>query len=123
MSAQFYPWPDLVELYRSADLVVVPILPTNYAAGITSILEAAAIGKAIIATKNPALLGAVADPNIAIWVPPEDPSAMRSAIQDALANPDKREALGKSALEIQRKYHSFLGQQAFVLDQIQNTAR
>lgn len=119
MTAQFYPWPDLVDLYRSADLVVVPIVPTNYAAGINAVLEGAAVGKPIIATGNESLIGAVADPGIAIWVPPENPDSLKQAILDALADPEKLGARGEAARQILSKHHSFAGRQAFVIAELQ----
>ncbi len=109
MSSQFYPWPDLLNLYRSADIVVVPVVPSTYAAGITSILEAAAVGKPIIATGNTALIDSVADPEIAVWVPAEDASALQEAISDLLDDPEKRARLGAQAKSIQTKHHNFDG--------------
>lgn len=107
MNAKYYSWPDLVDLYRSADLVVVPIVPTNYAAGITSILEAAAIGCPIIATANPALMGAVADLDIATWVEPEDSLKLKAAILDVLNKPNKLSLMRSKAIKIQNEHHGF----------------
>ena len=36
MSCRFYSWPDLVQLYRDADVVVAPVFPSRYAAGVTT---------------------------------------------------------------------------------------
>ena len=107
MNAKYYSWTDLVALYRSADLVIVPIVPTNYAAGITSILEAAAIGCPIIATANPALMGAVANLDIATWVEPENPQKMKAIIVDILNQPDKINLMRNNAKKIQNDYHRF----------------
>lgn len=107
MSSRFYPWPDLVDLYRSADIVVVPVVPTNYAAGITSILEAAAVGRPIIATGNPALKDAVADQEIATWIPPEDAATLKETILDLLKHPATLTLMGEKAKAIQAKHHSF----------------
>jgi hypothetical protein len=107
MSSRFYPWRELVDLYRSADIVVVPVVPTNYAAGITSILEAAAVGRPIIATGNPALKDAVADQDIAAWVPPEDAAALRETLLNLLEHPATLASMGDKAKAIQAKHHGF----------------
>ena len=49
MTMEFYPWTDLAQMYRDADLIVVPVFQNSYAAGITSILEGMAAARPVLA--------------------------------------------------------------------------
>jgi hypothetical protein len=42
MSRKFYSWPDLVQLYRDADVIAVCLVDNKYAAGVQGLLEAMA---------------------------------------------------------------------------------
>jgi Glycosyl transferases group 1 len=105
MSQQFYEWPDLRDLYRSADLVVVPVRPNQYAAGITSILEALAVGKPVIASQTSGLAGTLADDAAIRWVPPSDPDKRRAEIEILLGDPQARQTLAARGAEIFRAHH------------------
>lgn len=97
MSAAYYSWRDLAQLYRDADIVVAPLLPNAYAAGITSLLEAAASGRPVIATRTAGLDGAFCDPSAIVWTPPRDAPSLRAAIDALLADPALRDAQGAKA--------------------------
>ncbi|MEE2691386.1 MAG: glycosyltransferase [Pseudomonadota bacterium] len=97
MSSAFYPWRDLVQLYRDADLVVAPLLPNNYAAGITTLLEAASVGKPVVATRTAGIEGVFSDPEAIAWVPPQDAAALRAEIEALLADKARRDALAARA--------------------------
>lgn len=102
----------LRDLYASARFVIVPLKPADFQAGITTILEAMAAGKAVIATRTKgqqdAITGPVwtaathawpeAGPPIGqasgIYVRPRDDAALRSAIVYLLDHPDVARALG-----------------------------
>ena len=78
MSRRFYEWPELVQLYRDADVVVVSCHENRYAAGVQSLMEAMACCRPVIATATRGL-AAYLHPSV-IAVPPGDarPCAMRS---------------------------------------------
>ncbi|MES2143556.1 MAG: glycosyltransferase family 4 protein [Pseudomonadota bacterium] len=105
MDKQFYSWPDLRDLYRRADLVVVPVRPNSYAAGITSILEALAVGKPVIASRTTGLDGTLADDAAVEWVPPSDAGALRSAIARLLQDAPARDALAENGAAIFAGHH------------------
>lgn len=105
MSRQFYSWPDLRDLYRAADLVVVPVRQNAYAAGITSILEALATGKPVIASRTSGLEGTLADDTVIRWVTPADPAELRNQIQTLLADPAGRRALAEKGAAMFRAHH------------------
>jgi glycosyltransferase involved in cell wall biosynthesis len=85
MSRRFYAWPELVQLYRDADAVVVSCHPNRYAAGVQSLMEAMACGRPVIATATDGL-AAYLDPSV-LAVPPGDAQAMRGAIVQVLGDP------------------------------------
>lgn len=91
MSRQFYEWPDLRELYRQANLVVVPLFPNRYVAGVNAMLEGLAVEKPVIITRTEGM-GAYLEPpdahgEICLPVPPQNPAALRSAIEHLLHTP------------------------------------
>jgi glycosyltransferase involved in cell wall biosynthesis len=110
-------------LYARAAIVVVPLDDVDFQAGVTTILEAMAMGKAVIATQTAgqtdvvsdrraamaraqppmgrtSLLGELAasagvpiEPN-GLYVPPKDPRVLRRAISYLLDHPDECARLG-----------------------------
>ncbi|MEX3809722.1 glycosyltransferase family 4 protein [Paraburkholderia sp. BR13439] len=74
------------ELYDWADVIVVPLRPNSHASGITVMLEAAAVGKPMVATD----VGALRDyfpADEAAYVPPFIPEALRAAVDRLAADP------------------------------------
>lgn len=74
------------ELYDWADVIVVPLRPNSHASGITVMLEAAAVGKPMVATN----VGALQDyfpAGEAAYVPPFNPQALREAVDQLVAAP------------------------------------
>lgn len=87
----------LRDAYSQAALVVVPLLPTDFQAGVTTLLEAMAMGKAVIVSGTEGLRGLVEDQVTAITVPPGDVRALRAAVASLLGNPRERARLGANA--------------------------
>lgn len=92
-------------LYERAAVVVVPVVPTDFPAGITVVVEAMAMGKAVIVSATAGFRGAVADEGALVRVPPEDPAALREAIVGLLADPAERRSLGLRAQQVARDHH------------------
>ena len=118
-----YNYRELRDLFARAAVVAVPVDDVDFQAGITTILEAMAMGKPVIAThtygqtdviedrrsvtrgaqeraRPISLLRNVADeedvpiePN-GFYVPPKDPEALQRAIVFLLDHPEERERLG-----------------------------
>jgi glycosyltransferase involved in cell wall biosynthesis len=88
---------DLRTLYASAELVVVPLVDTDFQAGITTILEAMAMGKAVICTRTRGQLDVIVDGSTGLYVPPGDADALRSAIERLLADHELTARLGRAA--------------------------
>lgn len=88
---------ELRQLYARAAVVVIPLLPTDFQAGVTTLLEAMAMGKAVVVTANRAHRELVEDGVDAVLVNPGDPSAIRGAVERLLADPLERHRLGEAA--------------------------
>lgn len=93
---------ELRDMYGHAGCVVVPQHPPGYpygseGGGLTALLEAMAMGKAVVATDRPVLRDYVDDGVEALLVPPEDPVAMRDAIERVLSDGDLAARLGRAA--------------------------
>jgi glycosyltransferase involved in cell wall biosynthesis len=88
---------QLRDRYQRAAIVVVPVIETPFPAGITTVLEAMSMGKALIVTGTSGLAGIVDNGRTGVVVPPGDREALRRAISDLLADSGRRAALGESA--------------------------
>jgi glycosyltransferase involved in cell wall biosynthesis len=88
---------ELRQLYADAAFVVMPLQPVEFQAGITTILEAMAMGKAVVCTRTPGQTDAIVDDVSGRYVPPGDADAMRRAIVALLDAPDEAARLGAAA--------------------------
>ena len=116
----------LRDVFARSAVVVIPLYDVDFQAGITTVLEAMAMGKAVIVTQasgqtdvvkdrrvvarwspmrpQPTSLlselaeqaGVPVEPN-GLYVPPGDPETLRRAIRYLLDNPDQRALLGAAA--------------------------
>jgi glycosyltransferase involved in cell wall biosynthesis len=123
----------LREVFARSAVVVVPLFDVDFQAGITTILEAMAMGKAVIVTRaagqtdvvedrrleargtptrpRPTSLlrelaeqaGVPVEPN-GLYVPPGDPVALRRAIDYLLDHPDERARLGMAARQTVERF-------------------
>jgi glycosyltransferase involved in cell wall biosynthesis len=77
----------LRELYQHADATVVSLLPNNYSAGLTSLLEAMACHSPTVITRTPGLASDLIDAGLVWGVDPGDPEALWAAINTILSDP------------------------------------
>jgi glycosyltransferase involved in cell wall biosynthesis len=92
-----YEYGALRDLYASSFAVAVPLYETDFQAGITSILEAMAMGKAVVVTRTSGQTDVVVDGVNGLVVPPGDPDAWVAALERLRDNPELRETLGANA--------------------------
>lgn len=97
VSARRYEYNELRRLYADARFVVVPLYQNDFQAGITTILEAMAMGKAVIATRTIGQVDTIRDGENGLYVPPGDPQALRQKIQWLLDHPEKAREIGVRA--------------------------
>lgn len=108
---------ELRDVYASAHFVVVPLHEVDFQAGIITILEAMAMGKAVIVSRTSGQTGAVSGRLLAggrfveigehasrdetgIYVTPGDPAALRAAIEHLVARPDEARRMGEAGRAI-----------------------
>jgi glycosyltransferase involved in cell wall biosynthesis len=87
----------LRDLYARASVVAVPLVDTDFQAGVTTVIEAMAMGKAVVVTSTSGQSRVVHDGVTGICVPPGDVGEMRDAVRFLLANPAQRRRLGWAA--------------------------
>ena len=95
----FADYQKLRDLYARASVVVVPLVETDFQAGITTVLEAMAMGKAVVVTATRGQSGVVRDGITGITVPPGDAAELGDAVSYLLGNPAERRRLGWAARE------------------------
>jgi glycosyltransferase involved in cell wall biosynthesis len=96
---------ELVQLYRDADLVAVSMFPNKYA-GLTTLVEALACERPIIASRTVGLSDYLV-PNEITTVDPCNPEAMRAAIVRLLENPEEARAQARRGYESVAQRYDF----------------
>lgn len=90
---------QMMSLILGSAVTVIPTYYYNVAAGQNSILEAMALAKPVIATKNFASLEYGKNEESIIFVPPADSEAMSRALKTLLDNKDLSDKIGRKAKE------------------------
>jgi glycosyltransferase involved in cell wall biosynthesis len=97
VSARSYNYRELRDLYASSRFVVVPLYDNDFQAGVTTMLEAMAMGKAVIATRTRGQRDVIEDGVNGVYVQPGDAAALRASIIDLMVHPEKAARLGANA--------------------------
>ncbi|HEX3539965.1 MAG TPA: glycosyltransferase family 4 protein [Acidimicrobiales bacterium] len=98
--------PQLRDLYGRARLVVVPLHDVDSDCGITAIIEAMAMGKAVIVTRTRGQVDVFDDGVHGIYVPPYDSPALEAAINRLLADPQEAEKMGRAGRRLVESRHA-----------------
>lgn len=106
MELRHYEFDELRALYRTAGVTVLPLLPNDFSAGLTAMLEAIATGSPVIITDNPGLAHEMIALDLVIGVPPEDPAALRDAIKRIADDPAAASVRADRAREWVLENHS-----------------
>lgn len=94
---------DMPAVLAMANVVCLP----SYREGLPKVLlEAAACGRAMIATDVPGCREIAIQGETALLVPPRDPAALASAMVTLAANPGLRQSFGHRALELVKNHFS-----------------
>jgi glycosyltransferase involved in cell wall biosynthesis len=99
VKARAMTWFELRPLYADSFAVVVPVVETDFQAGITVVLEAMAMGRPVIVTKTAGRSDTIIDGVTGIYVPPGDASALKAALVFMRDHPEKMENMGHKARE------------------------
>jgi glycosyltransferase involved in cell wall biosynthesis len=97
---------ELRALYARSRFVVIPLLPSDTDHGATSILEAMAMGKAVICSRTVGQRDVIQEGKTGIFVPLKDPGALREAIQFLWNNPDVAERMGNAGRKHIEEHHT-----------------
>ena len=89
------PYSTLRSRYQDARLVVLPLHPVSYAAGVTGLVEAMAMAKPVVVTASPGIEEYLADAAPGMIVKSGDPGEMANAIRSLWDDPDKCRAIGE----------------------------
>jgi glycosyltransferase involved in cell wall biosynthesis len=102
---------ELRALYARSRFVVIPLLPSKSDNGLTVILEAMAMGKAIICSRTAGQRDVIQEGKTGIFVPQGDPQALREAIQYLWNHPEEAERMGREGrtyIEIHNTWEQFI---------------
>jgi glycosyltransferase involved in cell wall biosynthesis len=86
---------ELRTVYAESQIVVMPLYPVNFQAGVTAILEAMSMERPLICTRTPGQTDVVVEGETGVYVPPQDVEALRSAIVEMLKQPAKMREMGE----------------------------
>lgn len=85
--------------YARAGVVVVPLVPNDFQAGVTVILEAMAMAKPVVITATAGQRDIIVNGTTGVLVPPSDSRALHEVVDCLLTNPHERRRLGANARE------------------------
>jgi len=97
VDARRYEYLALRDLYAESDFVVVPLYENDFQAGVTTLLEGMAMGKAVIVTRTTGQTDVVIDGETGLEVKPGDSAAWKAAIQRLSEDAALRSRLGAAA--------------------------
>lgn len=97
---------ELRDLYARARFVVVPLVPSDSDNGVTVILEAMSMGRAVVCSRTNGQVDVIQDGLTGLYVPVGDPHALREAITSLWNDPDRARAMGERARAYVEKHHT-----------------
>ncbi|HLF14039.1 MAG TPA: glycosyltransferase family 4 protein [Bacteroidota bacterium] len=97
---------DLRDLYARSRFVVIPLRATDTDNGLTCMLEAMAMGKAVICSRTAGQVDVLRDGVTGIFVRQGDPAALREAILRLWNDPGQAGEMGRRGREYIVKHHS-----------------
>jgi hypothetical protein len=97
---------ELRNLYAQSRFVVVPLLHSDTDNGVTVILEAMAMGKAVICSRTRGQVDVIQEGVTGLYVPVGDAAAMRAAILSLWNDPLRARQMGQNARAHVEKHHT-----------------
>lgn len=102
---------ELRQKYADSRFVVIPLHSINSQDGITTILEAMAMERAVICSRTPGRTEAIVDGETGLYVEPGDPRALGQAIEYLRQNPDEAKRMGRAG---RRRVEQMMGLECYV---------
>ncbi|MCB9421232.1 MAG: glycosyltransferase family 4 protein [Ardenticatenaceae bacterium] len=87
---------ELRDLYAISAFMVMPLFNVEFQAGVTALLEAMALEKAVICSATPGQTDVVVEGETGLYVPPENAAALREVIVKLLDNPEEAARMGRN---------------------------
>jgi glycosyltransferase involved in cell wall biosynthesis len=97
---------DLMAHYRHADVILIPMHAVKRVAGLTSLLDALALGKPVLCTRNEGLDIDIEAIGCGYWVEPGKAQAWREAITRMINCRDEHRAMGQRGRRFAEQYLS-----------------
>jgi glycosyltransferase involved in cell wall biosynthesis len=97
---------EIAQIINKAFAVAIPCMPSILTTGLTSLMEAMALGLPLITTDNPFYPIDVEKEKIGIKVPYGDAGAWIEAIRYLSAHPDKAKEMGANARQLAEKQYN-----------------
>jgi glycosyltransferase involved in cell wall biosynthesis len=95
------PWQDYLQLYQQADVIAIPVnrsLNKPFSCnGLSTFLDAIALGKPVVMTRNPYFGIDIEAEGIGLWAEPGDPQSWQYAISYLLDHPAIAQEMGRRA--------------------------
>jgi glycosyltransferase involved in cell wall biosynthesis len=88
---------EMRDLYARSRFVVLPLHPSDTDNGISCMIEAFAMGRAVICTRVDGQRDALEEGVNGVFVPAHDAAALRAEILELIADPERTEAMGREA--------------------------
>ncbi len=85
---------ELRQLYADSLFMVMPLYDVPFQAGVTAILEAMAMERAVICSRTRGQTDVIVDGETGLYVEPGNVMELRAAISQLLADPDRADRLG-----------------------------
>lgn len=92
---KFMPYPELVKIYAEARALAIPLYSADHLNGLSSLVDALAMGKPIIMTRNPYIDVDIEGLGIGRFVEPNDEDGWVEAIRFFKDNPEEAFQMGK----------------------------
>jgi glycosyltransferase involved in cell wall biosynthesis len=86
----------LRDLYADCRFLVMPLDDVDFQAGVTSLLEAMAMSKAVICSRTVGQTDVVQEGETGVYVTPGDATELRQAIEGLLNDPQRAERMGEA---------------------------
>jgi glycosyltransferase involved in cell wall biosynthesis len=87
---------ELRQLYADSRFLVMPLENVEFQAGVTAILEAMAMERAVLCSRTPGQTDVIVEGDTGRYVPPGDPVALRAAMEQMLENADETRRMGRA---------------------------
>ncbi len=103
VAATHVPYRELLRIYQKASLIAIPLIQNPRMSGLTGLLDAMALGRPVIMTRNPLIDIDIEAEGIGLWVEPGDVEGWRTSLLELAADQDRRREMGRRARALAEK--------------------